>query len=66
MSTMRVHNAGLDGEFGCPVGEGPFRAVLALGGSEGGIPRYSSACLSLMASRVSPLPTSTRRIHRRR
>jgi pimeloyl-ACP methyl ester carboxylesterase len=55
MSMMRVRDADLDGEFACPDGEGPFRAVLALGGSEGGIPEYflrllvahGFACLAL-------------------
>jgi hypothetical protein len=53
--TTRVEDAGIDGLFGCPDGEGPFPGVLALGGSEGGIPEYllrllvpeGVACLAL-------------------
>ncbi|HEY7449175.1 MAG TPA: SAM-dependent methyltransferase [Vicinamibacterales bacterium] len=30
----------LVGAFGCPDGKGPFPAVLALGGSDGGVPTY--------------------------
>jgi dienelactone hydrolase len=45
----------LVGAFGCPDGDGPFPAVLALGGSDGGVPTYlldllvpeGFACLAL-------------------
>jgi len=55
MVTTRVRDAGLDGTFGRPEDEGPFAAVLALGGSDGGIPEYllrllvadGFACLAL-------------------
>src|SRR5688500_13678052 len=50
-----VRESGVDGEFGCPDGDGPFPAVLALGGSDGGIPAlyldllvpHGFACLAL-------------------
>jgi methyltransferase (TIGR00027 family) len=35
-----IHEPGLVGAFGCPDGEGPFPAVLALGGSDGGVPEF--------------------------
>jgi dienelactone hydrolase len=40
MVTTDVREGDLVGTFGCPDGEGPFDGVLALGGSDGGIPEY--------------------------
>jgi dienelactone hydrolase len=53
--TTPVSQGDLVGTFGCPEGEGPFEGVLALGGSDGGIPEYflrllvpeGFACLAL-------------------
>lgn len=50
-----IHESGIHGLFACPAGDGPFPAVLALGGSEGGIAEYllrllvpeGFACLAL-------------------
>ena len=50
-----VHDGDLVGTFGCPDGDGPFPGVVALGGSDGGIPDYflellvpaGFACLAL-------------------
>ena len=55
MVTTEVREGDLVGTFGCPDGEGPFDGVLALGGSDGGIPDYllrllvpeGFACLAL-------------------
>jgi acetyl esterase/lipase len=55
VTTRDVGVDDLDGLFGCPEGNGPFLGVLALGGSEGGIPHYflnllvaeGFACLAL-------------------
>jgi len=52
---MRLHENGLVGTFRTPEGSGPFPAVLALGGSDGGTPEYflnlcvseGFACLAL-------------------
>jgi acetyl esterase/lipase len=53
--TTQVREGDLVGTFGCPDGEGPFWGVLALGGSDGGVPEYflrllvpeGFACLAL-------------------
>jgi methyltransferase (TIGR00027 family) len=50
-----VREPDLVGSFACPEGSGPFPAVLALGGSDGGLPEYFTdllvpegfACLAL-------------------
>lgn len=55
MVTTEVREGDLVGTFGCPDGEGLFDGVLALGGSDGGIPDYllrllvpeGFACLAL-------------------
>jgi acetyl esterase/lipase len=39
MITTQVSEDDLVGTFGCPDGDGPFTGVLALGGSDGGIPK---------------------------
>ena len=52
---IRLHEHGLVGTFRTPEGSGPFPAVLALGGSDGGTPEYflnlcvaeGFACLAL-------------------
>ena len=52
---IRLHENGLVGTFRTPEGSGPFPAVLALGGSDGGTPEYflnlcvaeGFACLAL-------------------
>ena len=52
---QRVHESGLSGTLRMPVGQGPYPTVLALGGSDGGIPTYPlrllaaerCACLAL-------------------
>jgi uncharacterized protein len=52
---QRLQSAELDATFRCPDGDGEFVGVLALGGSEGGIPEYllnllvaeGFACLAL-------------------
>jgi dienelactone hydrolase len=51
----RIHESGLNGTFRTPDGQGPYPAVLALGGSDGGTPEYfldllvaeGFACLAL-------------------
>ena len=40
MVTERIRTASVSGSFACPAGNGPFPAVLALGGSDGGTPEY--------------------------
>lgn len=55
MITKSLHEGDLVGIFGTPEGRGPYPGVLALGGSEGGIPEYflpllvseGFACLAL-------------------
>ena len=55
MITIDVREGDLVGTFGYPDGDGPFSGVLALGGSDGGIPEYFTrllvpegfACLAL-------------------
>jgi dienelactone hydrolase len=55
MIRTEIRERDLVGTFACPEGDGPFRAVLALGGSEGGVPEYllrllapaGFACLAL-------------------
>ena len=55
MNIADLREPGLDGLFGYPEGEGPFVGVLALGGSDGGVPEYwmhllvseGFACLAL-------------------
>src|SRR5688572_17542289 len=55
MKRLNLREPGLDGIFGLPDGAGPFVGVLALGGSEGGVPEYllrllvpeGFACLAL-------------------
>jgi acetyl esterase/lipase len=46
VATIQLHEDDLVGTFGCPDGDGPFSGVLALGGSDGGVPEYF---LSLLA-----------------
>ncbi len=55
MTTTRIREDGIVGNFGVPDGAGPFPGVLALGGSDGGTPDYflnlfvpeGFACLAL-------------------
>jgi acetyl esterase/lipase len=55
MITTPVHEGDMVGTFACPDAEGPFDGVLALGGSDGGVPEYflrllvpeGFACLAL-------------------
>ena len=55
MITKSLRDGDLVGTFGMPEGNGPFPGVLALGGSDGGIPEYllpllvpeGFACLAL-------------------
>ena len=55
MITKSLHDGDLVGTFGIPEGKGPYPGVLALGGSDGGIPEYflrllvpeGFACLAL-------------------
>jgi dienelactone hydrolase len=44
---VKINDSGLSGTFRTPEGPGPFSAVLALGGSDGGTPEYF---LNLLAS----------------
>jgi methyltransferase (TIGR00027 family) len=61
-----VREDGVVGSFACPPGAGPFPAVLALGGSDGGLPEYFSdlllpegiACLALGYFGMDGLGTS--------
>jgi dienelactone hydrolase len=45
MIRSEIHEAGVHGVFARPAGDGPFPAVLALGGSEGGVPAYLQTLL---------------------
>jgi dienelactone hydrolase len=46
MITTEIHEAGLDGVFARADGDQPLRAVLALGGSDGGVPAYWARLLA--------------------
>ena len=62
---IRLHENGLVGTFRTPEGSGPFPAVLALGGSDGGSPEYflnlcvseGFACLGLACWTVGGDPS---------
>ena len=61
-----VHEPGIVGSFAVPEGDGPYPAVLALGGSDGGLPEYfidllvpeGFACLALGYFGMEGLPPS--------